>query len=59
MPKPKPHESKEEYISRCMSVVVGEGKDEKQAYAICNSMWNQDKMSAYERIVREYKTPEK
>ena len=59
MPKPRPYERKEDYISRCMSVVIGEGKPQDQAYAICNSMWEEDKMSAYEKIIKEYKTPEK
>jgi len=40
MPTPRKGESKKSFISRCMEVVVGEGKDPDQAYAICNSMWD-------------------
>lgn len=39
MPTPEPKETKDHYISRCMSEVVGEGKEPAQAYAICQSKW--------------------
>lgn len=41
MPKPKPNETKKEFISRCVPYVLKEGtaKDNKQAVAICNSIW--------------------
>jgi hypothetical protein len=53
MPKPRPTESKSEYISRCIPYVIKEGtaKDEKQAAAICNSMW-EEKMSNFHVIVQ-------
>lgn len=38
---PNAGESKDEFISRCMSVEVGAGKDQDQAYAICESKWNE------------------
>jgi hypothetical protein len=38
---PNKGEKHDEFISRCMSYVVGEGKDKEQAYAICESMWQQ------------------
>ena len=43
MPKPSENESKEEFISRCVSMVKEEGtaKDNEQAVAICFSMWEQ------------------
>ena len=44
----KPHEgeSQQDYISRCIPIVVGEGKDASQAAAICYSYWKQEKMGA-------------
>ena len=38
---PTKGEDKDHFIQRCMSYVVGEGKDKDQAYAICESMWSQ------------------
>lgn len=41
MPIPKPSGSNEDaYISRCMKVLVQEGKPQDQAYAICKSAWD-------------------
>lgn len=63
MPYPKKkNETKSEYISRCIPYVVKEGtaKDEKQAAAICYSMWdkkkNEEKMS---NIIDKYILNEK
>lgn len=41
MPTPKPGEKREQFVSRCIPIVMGEGtaKDEKQAAAICFSMF--------------------
>lgn len=40
---PGPTENHDEWISRCMGVIVGEeGKDEAQAYAICESKWDRE-----------------
>jgi hypothetical protein len=42
MPKPVAGESKRDFIKRCMEMLVGqEGRDSKQAYAICNSLWDE------------------
>ena len=43
MPKIKPNESRDDFISRCIPVVMDEGTAEskQQAVAICNSMWDQ------------------
>ena len=43
MPTPKPGESKSDYVSRCIPMVMNEGtaKDNKQAAAICHSMFKQ------------------
>ena len=42
-----PHagENHDEFINRCMPVVVGEGNEQDQAYAICESYWS-EKMAA-------------
>lgn len=47
-PKPKPDESRDDYMSRCIPQVIGEGKDRDQAVATCNSLWeNRDKSIHY------------
>ena len=37
--EPNANESEDEFISRCVSVLINEGKDNEQAVAICYSMW--------------------
>ena len=39
--EPNPNESEDEFISRCVSVLINEGKDNEQAVAICYSLWEQ------------------
>lgn len=39
--EPAKGEHKDAFIPRCVSYVVGEGKDPEQAAAICYSMWDQ------------------
>lgn len=39
MPNPKAGENKEHYIKRCIPQLMDEGKPQKQAIAICYSMW--------------------
>jgi len=48
MPTPGENETKDEFIERCIPIVLDDGtaKDNKQASAICNSMWEQEKKSA-------------
>lgn len=45
MPKPGKKESKKDYISRCMGDEETNKKypDQKQRYAVCNSLWDQKK----------------
>jgi len=47
MPEPKEGEEKKEFIQRCIPIVIDDGtaEDGAQAYAICNSMWEQSKKS--------------
>lgn len=39
MPEPKKSETKDEYMARCVPVLISEGKDKDQAVAICSSMY--------------------
>ena len=39
IPTPGQGESREKYISRCMSAIGGEYEDKKQAVAVCYSTW--------------------
>jgi len=41
MPKPKEGESRKDFVGRCVPIVMDEGtaKDNKQAVAVCNSMY--------------------
>lgn len=49
MPTPQKNEKKTDYVNRCMSYdeMVQKHPDEKQRYAICNSMWQQHKTKAW------------
>lgn len=41
MPTPNPdNESREEWMERCVPVLINEGRNADQAVAICSSMWN-------------------
>jgi hypothetical protein len=46
---PRAGETEDEFISRCIPVVIGEGKDQEQAAAICYSYWR-DKFSQIDQI---------
>jgi hypothetical protein len=50
LPKPKKNESKKDFLSRCMGndVMASEYPDEKQRYAVCNSIWKKEKKSKEE-----------
>ena len=54
MPKPKQGESHDDYISRCIPIVIKDGtaKDDKEATAVCNSMW--DEAQTASEMVRDY-----
>jgi len=45
IPKPQGGEKEDKYISRCISDIVGEYDVEGQAYAVCKSTYDRDKMS--------------
>lgn len=50
--QPNSGEKKDDFISRCVSYVVNEGKDSDQAVAICNTLWDQH--FASEKISIDY-----
>jgi len=53
MPKPSDGENRKDFVSRCISMVMHEGKtkDVNQAAAICYNMWKQnDKQSSKNMI---------
>lgn len=41
MPKPHDGETEKDFVQRCVPVLVSEGKDQKQAVAICYSMYRE------------------
>jgi hypothetical protein len=45
IPKPQGGEQQDKYISRCISEISNEYDVEGQAYAVCKSTYDKDKMS--------------
>jgi hypothetical protein len=45
IPKPEGREQEDKYISRCISDIASEYDIEGQAYAVCKSTYDKDKMS--------------
>ena len=41
MPKPRKNENQDAFIARCIPLLVGEGREQQQAIAICYSMWSE------------------
>jgi len=39
--EPSASENKDDFLGRCISYVINEGKEDEQAIAICNSLWDQ------------------
>jgi len=39
MPSPSNYSTKREFLRDCIPMLIDEGKSQKQAFAICNSMW--------------------
>jgi len=56
MPKPKPNESQEDFVARCIPIVLNDetAQDQKQAVAICNSMWQdaEKQMIPHKRLLK-------
>jgi hypothetical protein len=40
MPSPKENETRDEFLERCIPEIVGEGKPQMQAVAICSSLYS-------------------
>ena len=53
---PSPGESEDDFISRCIPVLIGEGKDGDQAAAICYSYWRDrfENDKEIERVLYSY-----
>ena len=43
MPKPRPNESRDEFMERCIPQVIEDGtaESQEQAVAICSSLWEE------------------
>ena len=51
----KPGEDKDEFINRCMSKLVGdEGYEQDQAYAICNTTWEENSLEVFAETYNDY-----
>ena len=48
-----PSESKETFVQRCIGEEISNGKTSEQSVAICNSYWNNSKMSSQESMVNK------
>ena len=44
IPNPKQFKDKDSFISKCMEIEIGSGKDNEQAFAICNTTWENRNM---------------
>ena len=52
----RPGESKEDYVSRCIPVLIGEGYDQDQAAAICYDSFKLNEDDVYEIKIGDYQT---
>ena len=52
--EPGSTESQEEFIPRCIEYMIGEGKDQEQAAAICYSMWENRNMQVREFNIEDF-----
>jgi len=43
MPVPNKGETEKQFINRCIPIVVSEGKELKQAVAVCYKIWEDNK----------------
>ena len=53
IPSPNRFKDKDSFIQRCMEVEVGSGKDQDQAYVICNTTWENRNMTSEQRVLRK------
>lgn len=52
MPNPRPSEKEDDFLTRCMSdsEAVNDYPEEDQRFAVCNSLWDESKMTALSRF---------
>jgi len=43
VPTPQQGESENDFMRRCVGAMVGEGRDQDQAVAICSTQWEESK----------------
>ena len=54
IPQPNRFKDKDSFIQACMEVEVGSGKPQDQAFAICNSTWeNRNMKKTTQQIVNQ------
>jgi hypothetical protein len=51
-PKPKLDEAKEDYMKRCVPMMLDEGKDQDQAVAACSVMFDEEKTAHVEQPIQ-------
>ena len=51
IPSPNRFKDKDSFIQKCMEVEVGSGKPQDQAFAICNTTWENRNMSSQQRVL--------
>jgi hypothetical protein len=53
MPTPGPNEKQDDFVSRCIPIVLRDGtaKDQAQAAAVCNSMWQQAQKASTNEVL--------
>jgi len=56
MPNPRKDESKDDYLQRCMGdeETLSKYPDESQRYAVCNSLWKDDKIKSLSSYRQTY-----
>lgn len=57
--KVKSSETKDEFISRCMSVEQSSFPDEEQRYAVCNNYWENRTMTNQQKVLSKIKKNQK
>ena len=61
MPTVTPKDTRERFLSRCIPLLIGEGKPQPQAVAICQSMWdsrNDEKVYSWFSLLDKSQTPQ-
>jgi len=50
MPIPKPEETKNAYLNRCMSEAKNEYPNQEQRIAYCEAIWDSERLTAQDKI---------